>query len=112
MAAALCKEGAFIMLDLAIKNGISKATYKARLKFGWDEKKAATRPVKYEGDYAVYKKGELVVIGSRKECAEFLGVSEHYIYWMTTPTGIARRNKRKNPEMAMAAIRLDVEDDE
>lgn len=101
------------MRDVAIENGISSRVYHQRLKAGWTREKAATQPVnkKYTGDYAVYRKGELVVMGSRKECAEFLGVSESYIHWMTTPTGIKRRSNREDPEKAMAAVKLD-EDDE
>lgn len=100
------------MVETAIENGIRRDTYHSRIRNGWDEKTAATKPVKYVGDYAVYKKGELVVIGTREECAEFLGVSEEYIHWMTTPTGIKRRSNRKNPEMAMAAVKLEDDDED
>lgn len=100
------------MIEIALMNGISRQQYRQRLSDGWDKKRAATQEVrkradKYTGDYAVYRKGEPVVMGTRKECAEFLGVSEEYIHWMTTATGIKRRNERKNPEMAMAAVKLD-----
>lgn len=102
------------MRELAIKNGISSTIYHQRLRAGWPMNKAATKPVrkKYTGDYAIYRKGELVVMGSRKECAEFLGVQEGYIHWLTTPTGIERRSKRDNPEMAMAAVKLDDDNDD
>lgn len=36
--------------------------------------------------YAVYKKDQLVTIGTCSECAEFLGVTKKYIRWMTTPS--------------------------
>lgn len=102
------------MIDVAIENGISARLYRQRLGNGWTKERAATKPVykRYTGDYAIYKKGELVVMGSRKECAEFLGVSEKYIQWMTTRSVIERRNKRENPEMATAAIRLDDDEDD
>lgn len=97
------------MRDLTIKNGISSRIYHQRIRAGWMEVKAATQPInkRYTGDYAVYRKGELVLMGSRKECADFLGVREDYIRWMTTPNGIKRRSKRRNPEKAMAAVKLD-----
>lgn len=101
------------MIELAIENGISGATYNDRIgRLGWSKEKAATRPFKHKGDYAVYRKDELLVMGSRKECAEYLGVQEEYIHWMTTPSAIARRERRKAPEMAMTAIMLDDVDDE
>ncbi|MHA6258326.1 hypothetical protein ACXYMX_00305 [Sporosarcina sp. CAU 1771] len=97
------------MVDTAIKNGINRRTYNSRVQRGWDKRLAATKPAatEYQGDYAIYKKGELVLMGSKKECAEYLGVTEQYIHWMTTPTGIKRRDERKKPEMAMAAVKLD-----
>lgn len=102
------------MLELAIENGISPRIYRQRVKAGWPTSKAATQPVRkrYTGDYAIYRKGELVVMGSRKECAEFLGVQEGYIHWLTTPTVIKRRSNSENPEMVMAAVKLDDDDDE
>lgn len=101
------------MKHLAKANGINSSLYHKRInQLGWTPERAATTPIrshakKYKGEYAVYRKGELAVMGSRKECAEHLGVSENYIHWMTTPTGIKRRSNRANPELAMAAVKLD-----
>lgn len=101
------------MRDLAIRNGIDARIYHQRIRAGWAEEKAATQPVqrKYTGEYAIYQKGEIAFIGFRKECAEFLGVQESYIRWMTTPTGMKRIANRMDPENATAAVKLD-EDDE
>ncbi len=103
------------MIETAIKNGIGARVYRQRVRAGWPRSKASTQPVqrkRYKGDYAVYKNGELAVMGTRKECAEFLGVQEDYIHWLTTPTAVKRRSKRRNHEMAISAVKLDDEDDE
>lgn len=96
------------MIELALQNGISRKLYRSRIKGGWDEKKAATKPLQcYKGEYAVYKGGEIIAMGTREECAKELGVSAHYIHWMTTPTGKKRLAARKDPETATAAVKLD-----
>ena len=96
------------MVDTAIKNGISRKVYHSRLYQGWEKEKAATKSlVKYKGEYAVYKKDEIVVIGTAEECALALGVTVEYIRWMTTPTGKRRLANRKNPDKATTAVKLD-----
>lgn len=102
------------MIDVAVKNGISRNLYRARLKIGWSEERAATERVNdysgYKGDYAVYKGEEIIAIGTAEECAEMLNVSVDYIRWMTTPSGIKRLASRKNQDRTTTAIKLD--DDE
>lgn len=99
------------MIQVARKNGIKDTTYYSRIKYGWSKEEAATKALqKYIGDYAVYRKGEIVAMGTKEECAKELGVTPEYIYWMTTPTGKKRLAGSKNPEMAMAAVKLDEED--
>lgn len=104
------------MINLATQNGISKGTYHSRIKRGWSKSDAATRPVLkgpgrkgYQGEYAVYKNDEIVAIGTAKECADELGVSAEYIYWMTMPVGKRRLADRKNPDKATTAVKLDVD---
>jgi len=58
-------------------------------------------------EYAVYKGDDLIVIGTANECAEYMNVTPHYIYWMTTPAGKRRFENRKNPSRATTAIRLE-----
>lgn len=64
----------------------------------------------YVGEFAIYKKGELLTIGTAEECAEELNVTVAYVKWMTTPTGKKRLSSRKDPENATTAVKLD--DDE
>lgn len=60
--------------------------------------------------YAVYKGEEHLTTGTAEECAEELGVSSAYIFWMVTPTGKKRLANRKNPEKAMTADVIDWEE--
>lgn len=94
------------MINLAEKNGINKAAYRARLRMGWDERLSATKPVKgqYQGEIAVYKNDDLLTMGSYEECATELGLTVKYLRWLTTPSG-KKRGK------GLAVIKLD-EDDE
>lgn len=97
----------------AVKNGIKRKTYHTRRFNGWSHERASTEAVNsYKGDYAVYRGGEIVVMGTAEECATELGVTAAYIKWMTTPTGKKRLAARHNPEMATAAVKLDLEEDE
>ena len=57
-------------------------------------------------EYAVYKGEELLAIGTAQECAEGLGVTADYIYWLTTPSGKRRSEGRKNPHKATTAVRI------
>lgn len=63
-------------------------------------------------EYAVYKGEELIVIGSVKECAEFMGVKPDYIYWMTTPTAKRRHAARANTDRCTTAIKLQEDEDD
>lgn len=96
------------MINLALKNGIKKSTYKSRIRYGWSKKKAATTTlISYRGEYAVYKDGEIIAMGTAEECAAELGVTTAYIRWMTTPTGKRRLESRKDKENATTAVKLD-----
>ncbi|MFD1335780.1 hypothetical protein ACFQ4N_09490 [Oceanobacillus iheyensis] len=61
-------------------------------------------------EYAVYKGEELIVMGTKEECAEEMGVKPDYIYWLTMPTAKRRLAARKNPAKCTVAVKL--EDDE
>ena len=54
-------------------------------------------------DYAVYKGDELLVIGTKKECAEFLGVGEVVIKNWATPKYVAEHGGKNHK----VAIRLE-----
>lgn len=41
-------------------------------------------------EYAVYKGEELLVIGTKKECAEALGVKTDTVEWLAPPANIKR----------------------
>jgi len=95
--------------DLAIRNGIKMSTFYSRLDYGWDLKKAATKRLTKNDEFAVYKGDDLIVMGTAKECARFMGVTEKYIGFMTTPTGKRRMEGRNNPENATTAERIPTE---
>lgn len=57
-------------------------------------------------DYAVYKGDELLVVGTKAECAEFFGIAKHNIEKWATP-GYIEKYDNGNRKVA---IRL--EDDE
>lgn len=61
-------------------------------------------------EFAVYKGEDLIVVGTAKECAEEMGVTERYIYWLTMPAAKRRLAKRKKPDKATTAVRLDDEE--
>lgn len=58
-------------------------------------------------EYAVYKGEENLCIGTARECAEMLGVTAKYVYWLVTPTAKGRLASRKCPEKAITAVVLD-----
>lgn len=60
-------------------------------------------------EYAVYKGEDLIVMGTAEECADYMGVTPEYIYWMTTPVGKRRLANRKRPERCTTAVLLDVD---
>lgn len=63
-------------------------------------------------EFAVYKGDELMCIGTAKECAAVLGVQPKTISWLTTPTAKERLAKRKDPDSALTAIVIDLDDEE
>lgn len=62
-------------------------------------------------EYAVYKGDNLIVVGTAKECAEEMGVTERYIEWLTMPTAKRRLSNRKNPHKCTTAVRIDDDED-
>lgn len=64
----------------------------------------------YTQEYAVYKGDDLIVVGNSKECAEYMGVSMHYIHRMVTPAHHKYIKKfYKKPENATYAVRIEDE---
>lgn len=63
-------------------------------------------------EYAVYKGDKLIVMGTAFQCAEKMGVSEKYIYWLTMPTAKRRFAQRKNPHRCTVAVVIDDDDTE
>ena len=57
--------------------------------------------------YAIYKGDEFVTLGTKKECAEYLGVNPSTISFMATPT---HRNRNTGGQR-MEAILLEDEED-
>jgi hypothetical protein len=66
--------------------------------------------VKAEPEYAVYKGEDLIVMGTKYECAEKLNVKPDTIVWLTYPTAKRRLAARKRPERCTTVIRLDDEE--
>jgi|SRR5690625_2397868 len=103
------------MLKRAKENGILPATYWKRVERGWSKERASTEPVAKRGrpittEYAVYRGDELVVMGTAKECADFLGVKPNYIHWLVTPAAERRHSKRTN-KGGLRAVRMEDEED-
>ena len=97
-------------LSVAKENGIQPVTfYQRKRKLRWSDEKAATTKTMKRGrpkgdimEYAVYKGDDLIVVGTATECAEFLGVKKHTIYWYASPSAENRITR---------AIRLENDDD-
>lgn len=68
--------------------------------------------VKKQKDYAVYKGDELLVIGTKEECAATLGVKPETISWMASPAAKRRLAERGDPDDAMTAIVIEDDDEE
>lgn len=51
--------------------------------------------------YAVYKGDEFVCMGSREECAKYLGVKKHTITFWSSPVHKRRTAHRKAPFLAI-----------
>lgn len=54
--------------------------------------------------YAVYKGEDLVVMGTKRQCARKLGVQEATIYYYTSAAYERKRLKRKSPDNAIVAF--------
>jgi hypothetical protein len=57
-------------------------------------------------EYAVYQGEELLVIGTAKECAAYLGIKPESVKWMTTPSAQKRIAQRKRPDKARTVIKI------
>jgi len=100
------------VVDKAIKNGINRKTYNTRRFHGWSKERASTEAInRYKGDFAIYRRGEILISGTAEECAAEMGVTVEYIKWMTTPSAQKRMAARKS-ELGTTAVKLDLEDDE
>lgn len=53
-------------------------------------------------EVTLYKGEEIIDFGTIAELAMRRGVSENYIYWLTTPTAARRANK--NPEQRLIGV--------
>lgn len=60
--------------------------------------------------FVIYKQGEIVAQGTRKECAKKLGIKEKTITWYSTENYKERLKKRKNPAKGFIAERFGVEE--
>jgi hypothetical protein len=63
--------------------------------------------MKKENIYAIYKGDDFVYMGTKKECAEHLGVMPRTICFYTTPT---YRSRFKDNEDSQRIVVLKVED--
>ncbi len=59
-------------------------------------------------EYAVYKGDDLLVIGTRQECADKLGIKPKTVSFYTTPT---HRKRIGNSDKSLIAIKIE-EDEE
>lgn len=61
-------------------------------------------------EYTVYKGENIIATGTRKECAEILNTNPETITFYATPTHMKRIEKRKKPENAIVAVRIDLDE--
>lgn len=87
-------------LNVATETGMAKNTFYRRKRKGMSDEQAATTPLSNRGrptgsvkEYAVYRGDDLIVMGTATECAEFLGVKKHTIYWYASPSAKKQSNK-------------------
>lgn len=57
-------------------------------------------------EYAMYKGDEFLVMGTVKECAEYLGVSPRTIYWYSNPS--ARKRSPNNTRIIAERINNEI----
>ena len=57
-------------------------------------------------EIALYRGDDLVDTGTIKEIAERRGVQKRTIYWMTMPTAERRKDKFKNQNKVLRAVRV------
>lgn len=60
----------------------------------------------HEIEYAIYRGDEFLCIGTRKECAEWLGTTESHVQQLLSPVRKERISKVKNPR-GLIAVKLD-----
>lgn len=102
---------------VAAENGISRQRAYQRVLYGnWSIEKSITKPLtggEDKREYAVYKGDELLVMGTAKECGEYLNISPKTIRFYSFPSYAKRIEKRKNSDNAIISVLIDdIEEDE
>lgn len=69
-----------------------------------DEFTGAYVPSWYNREVTLYRGDDVVDFGTVHELAQRRGVSEKYIYWLTTPTAVRRMEKSKNPNEHLIGV--------
>ncbi len=60
-------------------------------------------------DYAIYKGDTFLFVGTREECAKYLGVNKKTISFYSTPAYRKRIEQRKKADNALITIKLESE---
>ena len=61
-------------------------------------------------EYAIYRGDELLIIGTKDECAEELSVKPETITFYCTPTYIRRLESRKNIENSLIGVKIEIDE--
>lgn len=61
-------------------------------------------------EYAVYRGDELLVMGTKEECAEALDITPESVKWLATSYNIRRVEKMNNPDIAKIAVAINLKD--
>ncbi len=61
-------------------------------------------------EYAIYRGDELLIIGTKSECAEWLKVKPETITFYCSPTHHRRVENRKNPFECLIGERIEIDE--
>ncbi|NIK10892.1 hypothetical protein [Alkalibacillus almallahensis] len=61
-------------------------------------------------EYAVYQGDDLLVMGTKEECAEELGITPDSVKWLATAYNVRRVEKLTRPKLAKVAVSIDLKE--
>lgn len=61
-------------------------------------------------EYAIYRGDELLIIGTKSQCAESLKVKPETISYYCTPTYHRRLERRKNIDNSLIGVKIEIDE--